>query len=216
MSNPNGNPDLAEAGNAENQRRAQASQTKITDAIQRLHHDGHPITVTGVAKEAGVNVSTIRRHPDLLQQVIDLRKDNTTARTKAAPRTRHNAADYDQIKSKYLAAQARIKEMEARISELEATADRALLGAAAAPKADALKQAQDRAADLAVQLTNTNAEIHTRNQRIEELEDDIAAQAEVNRDLFTELNAAQDKSQRLRQKITRLNLRLGANSDNES
>ncbi len=210
MSNPNGNLDLTEAGKAANRRRARASQDKIANAIQRLHHDGHIITVASVAEEAGVNASTVRRHTDLFKQVIDLRAKTSTARAKAANQARHTAADYDQIKGKYLAAQATINEMKARIAELEATADRALLSAAAAPKPNALKQSQNRAADLTVQLANTNDLLKAKDRRIEDLEADIDAQAEVNRDHFTQLTAAKEKSRRLRQKITKLNLQLGS------
>lgn len=213
MSNLKGNADLTEAGQASNRNRSRASEEKIAAAIQRLHQDDQIITVARVAEQAGVNPSTVRRHTELFKQVVDLRDKTFTARVKTSPRARHTSADYEQIRGKYLAAQFTINEMQARITVLEATADRALLGVAASPKHDALEQAQDHAADLAVQLANTNDVVKDKDRRIENLEADIDAQADVNRDLFTQLTAAQEESQSLRRKITKLNLELGAKAE---
>jgi AraC-like DNA-binding protein len=60
--------------------RSEQTRQRVTEAIRRLDHDGHDITIVAISREAGVSRSYIYRHDDLRTEIERLRQHRPTAR----------------------------------------------------------------------------------------------------------------------------------------
>ena len=58
--------------------RSDQTRQRATQALQRLHATGQPITFAHVARTAGVSRSWLYRQPDLRAEINRLRRDATT------------------------------------------------------------------------------------------------------------------------------------------
>ncbi len=59
-------------------RRADQTRQRATEALQHLHATGEPVTLTHVARTAGVSRSWLYRQPDLRAEIDRLRRATTT------------------------------------------------------------------------------------------------------------------------------------------
>jgi hypothetical protein len=163
---------------ADSARRRQRVLKALNDAV----NNGEEITVSGIASRAGVDRTFLYRHRDLLEQVHA---------TEAQPRNAAGigpAVSRASLQADLLAAQHRCARMAARTQQLETRLSE-LLGEQAwresglgAP-AD-IEQLKQRIVLLEQQVVDQRLHLEERDQEL------TAARA-ANRELITQLNAAQ-------------------------
>ena len=71
--------------------RADQTRQRATEALQRLHATGQPITFTHVARTAGVSRSWLYRQPDLRAEIDRLRRDTPAQAVHVPPPQRGSA-----------------------------------------------------------------------------------------------------------------------------
>ena len=176
MSNRSATSTMAEGRRADSARRRQRVLKALNDAAA----SGEEISVSGIARRAGVDRTFLYRHRDLLEQL-----HAAEAQPPGTPGAGH-AVSRASLQADLLAAQeraarlaARVRQLEHRLSELlgQQTWHESGLGAPA--DIDALNQKithlEQHAADLRLQL--------------EERGQDLDAARAANRELMAQLNA---------------------------
>jgi hypothetical protein len=153
---------------------------RVITTLSRAAASGEEISVSGIARAAGVDRTFLYRHRDLLAQVHALETAPPATNATGTSVTRAS------LQSDLLAAQERAVRMAARVQQLECRLSEALgeqawqeSGLGTPADIDALRQQairhQQQAIDLRLQL--------------EERDQDLAAARAANRELMAQLNA---------------------------
>jgi hypothetical protein len=168
---------MAKGRQADSARRRQ----RVIAALNKTTADGAEISVSGIARAAGVDRSFLYRHRDLLTQIHAL-EAAPPATSSAGP-----AVTRTSLQADLLAAHDRAIRLNARVQQLEHRLSEALgeqawreSGLGTPADIDALNQKithlEQQATDLRLQL--------------EERDEDLAAARAANRELIAQLNAA--------------------------
>lgn len=104
---------------------AAATRDKIAAAIAALQRGGRPVNVQSVARAAGVHPHTLRRNPDLLQEVQHLR-ENSYQRPPANHADPTAAASHNALKARLLASQAEVADLRRDLAQLRRDAHQVL------------------------------------------------------------------------------------------
>jgi hypothetical protein len=163
-------------------RRADSTRRRqrVLKALGDASNDGDEISVSGIARRAGVDRSFLYRHNDLLQQIHALEAQPSSPAGAGATVSRAS------LQADLLNAQQRAARLAARIHQLEQRLSEALgeqawrdSGLGAPDDIDQLKQQivilEQQAVDLRLQL--------------DERDQDLDAARAANRELMTRLNA---------------------------
>jgi len=167
---------MAEGRRADSARRCQRALEALDHAISH----GGDISVSGIARRAGVDRSFVYRHPDLLEQIhaVEAQLPNTPGAGPAVTRA--------SLQADLLNAQQRVARFAGRVHQLEQRLSEALgdqtwhqSGLGAPDDIDQLK------------LRITTVEQHADDLRLqlEERDQDLDAARAANRELMTRLNA---------------------------
>lgn len=108
-------PPQPEALAAFHQRRSGERRGAVIAAIRKLDRAGQPVTVAGVAALAGVDRSYIYDHPDLLDEIRQMR---TTTPAKFAPRPAADRATAASLQARLASAHEEIARLKAENSKL--------------------------------------------------------------------------------------------------
>jgi hypothetical protein len=153
---------------------------RVLKALNQAANSGEEITVTGIARAAGVDRTFLYRHRDLLEQIHVLEAQPRNA-IGVGPMVSRASLQAD-----LLNAQARAARMAARTQQLERRLSEALgeqawrqSGLGAPDDIDALKQ---RIVALEQQVVDLRL-------RLEERDDELAAARAANREMMTRINA---------------------------
>lgn len=167
---------MAEGRRADTARRRQRVLTTLNQAAEA----GDDITVSSIARRAGVDRSFVYRHRDLLEQLHAL-EAQPRAVAGQAPTVTRASLQADLLAAQHRSARlaARVQHLERRLSEIlgEQTWRDSGLGAP-----DDIDRLHQRIASLEGQLADTQIQL---DERTEEL----AAARSANRELMTHLNA---------------------------
>jgi len=168
---------MAEGRRADSARRRQ----RVLKTLDGASHDGDEISVSGIARRAGVDRSFLYRHGDLLEQIHALEAQPATA---AGVRPAVSRAS---LHADLLNAQQRVARLAARVHQLEQRLSDALgqqawhesgLGAP-----DDIDQLNQRIVTLEQHIVDLRL-------RLEERDQDLDAARAANRELITRLNTS--------------------------
>jgi Family of unknown function (DUF6262) len=166
---------MADGRRADSARRRQRVLTALNDATG----EGDEISVSGIARRAGVDRSFLYRHSDLLEQVHALEAQPPDAAA-VGPAVSRASLRADLLNAQQRGARlaARIQQLERRLSETLGEQAWHESGLGAPDDIDQLKQhivtLEQHTVDLRLQL--------------EERDQDLAAARTANRELMTQLN----------------------------
>jgi len=153
---------------------------RVITALSRATASGQEISVSGIARAAGVDRTFLYRHRDLLAQIHALEAAPPATSGTGPTVTRAS------LQSDLLAAQERAVRMAARVQRLERRLSEALgqqawqeSGLGTPADIDSLRQ---QAAQLEQQATDLRLQLEERDQ-------DLAAARAANRELMAQLNA---------------------------
>lgn len=170
MTNPH---PLAQARHRDTENR----QHRVHQALADMHADGSDITVSQVARRAGVHRSFIHRHPDLHAAVTQAATENV------APSPRTTKIGHASLRAENANLHAHNRRLAERISHLE---DR--LSEALGDQAFHRTGLAASTADLHAQLTEqTQANLELKRV-LGEREEELAAARETIRRLMNEIN----------------------------
>jgi chromosome segregation ATPase len=168
------NPLIAARRNDSNRRRQ-----KVVDALDRLHTSGEHITVSAVARTAGVDRSFLYRHDDLRSQILAA-ADQPEPPSSSSTRTSHRSlqADLANLRAHNERLRHQVTKLSERLSEVlgEQVFDDAGLS-----RTDEIGSLRQRVAELEQQLLD-------RRQDLQDRDDELAAARATNRDLIATLN----------------------------
>lgn len=167
---------LAEGRRADSARRRQ----RVLQALGGSIHEGEEITVSGIARRAGVDRSFLYRHSDLLEQ-IHVAEAQPPDTPDAGP-----AVSRASLQADLLNAHQRTARLAARVSQLEQRLSEAL--------GDQAWQESGLGAPYDIDQLNhriVTLEQHTVDLRLQldERDQDLAGARAANRELMTRLNA---------------------------
>jgi chromosome segregation ATPase len=169
---------MAEGRRADSDRHRQRVLAAIADA----RADGVAVTVSGIARRAGVDRTFLYRHRDLLDQLHDLATQLPDTRTALAGAVTRASlqTDLHAAQKRCVAFAARVQQLERRLSELmgEQTWQASGLGAP-----DDIDQLHRRIASLAAEAADVRIQL-------EERTDELNAARLANRELMTHLNSS--------------------------
>jgi hypothetical protein len=158
---------------------------RVLKALNLAANNGEEITVTGIARTAGVDRTFLYRHRDLLEQIHAL---------EAQPRNIAGvgpAVSRASLQADLLNAQARAARMATRVQQLEKRLSEALgeqawrqSGLGAPDDIDALKQ---RTVTLEQQVVDLRLQLEERG-------DELAAARAANREMMTRINTTHSTS----------------------
>ena len=155
---------------------------RVIATLNRAAADGTEITVAGIARAASVDRTFLYRHRDLLGQIHALE-----AAPPAGGGTTGPAVTCASLQADLLAAHERCVRLNARVRQLETRLSEALgdqawreSGLGAPADADALAQ----------QVTHLEQQAIDLRLQLEERDQDLAAARAANRELMAQLNAA--------------------------
>lgn len=170
MTNP-----MIEGRRADSLRRRQ----RVVKALSAAGTSGTEITVSTIAREAGVNRSFLYRHSDLLAQIHTAQSSPSTTSANAAPVTRESLkADLANTHQRIARLSAHNTQLERKLSELLGDAVWRESGLGAPTDIDQLHRRITMLEHQVVDLTG----------RLEEREQELDAARSANRELFTNIN----------------------------
>jgi hypothetical protein len=170
------NPLIAARRNDSNLRRR-----KVIDALDRLRTNGDEITVSAVARNAGVDRSFLYRHHDLRSQILALAAEPEPEPHPPSTRTSHRSllADLANLR----AHNERLRHQNTKLSErLSEVLGEQVFDDAGLTRTDEIGTLRERVAELEQQLLDRRHELQDRD-------DELAAARAANRDLMTRLNS---------------------------
>lgn len=151
---------------------------KVIDALDRLRANGDEITVSAVARTAGVDRSFLYRHHDLRSQILALGAEPEPHPPSTCISRRSLLADLANLR----AHNERLRHQNAKLSErLSELLGEQVFGAAGLTRTDETSTLRNRVAELEQQLLD-------RRQDLQDRDDELAAARAANRDLITTLN----------------------------
>ncbi|MEU9649964.1 DUF6262 family protein [Streptomyces sp. NPDC048110] len=166
---------LARARAADSHRR----RTRVLKALDKLAADGEEITVSSVARAAGVHRSLIHRHGDLRAAVLARAAEPPPGATGGTQVSRQSLlADVANLTARNSRLSAHITRLERRLSESLGQAAWEASGLGAPADVETLTR---RVTELEQQLLDLRAELDERD------EDLVAARA-ANRELMAQVN----------------------------
>jgi uncharacterized protein YceH (UPF0502 family) len=166
---------MAEGRRADTARRRQRVIKALNDATTR----GDDLTVTAIARTAGVDRTFLYRHRDLLGQIHATAAQPTTSATTNTPSRASLQADLLAAQQRTIRLNARVRQLEQRLSQLLGEQTWRESGLGAPDDIDALKQ---RIVHLEQQAVDLHLQLDERDQ-------DLNAARAANRELMTQLNA---------------------------
>lgn len=168
---------MAEGRRADTTRRRQ----RVLKALGDTAEAGEEITISGVARRAGVDRTFLYRHRDLLEHLHTLDAQPHSV-SRSAPTVSRSSLKADLLAAHHRAGHlaARVQHLEQRLSELlgEQTWRESGLGAP-----DDIDQLQQHVAALEGQLIDTRVQLGERD-------DELVAARTANRELMTRLNVS--------------------------
>jgi hypothetical protein len=151
---------------------------RVIKALNDAATHGDDLTVTAIARTAGVDRTFLYRHRDLIGQVHAMTAQPTTGATSGMPSRASLQADLLAAHQRAVRMHARVRQLEQRLSELLGEQTWRESGLGAPDDIDELKQRivhlEQQAVDLHIQL--------------DERDQDLAAARAANRELMTQLN----------------------------
>lgn len=155
---------------------------RVIAALNRAAADGTEISVSGIARAAGVDRTFLYRHRDLLEKIHALEANPPSAGEGTGPAVTRASLQTDLLAAHERATRlnTRVRQLEKRLSEAlgEQTWRESGLGTPA--DIDALNQKITYLEQQTIQL----------RLQLEEQGDDLAASRATNRELMTQLNHA--------------------------
>jgi hypothetical protein len=167
---------LAEARRSDSTRRRQ----QVLDTVARLANAGAEVSVSSVARAAGVHRSLIYRHPDL-HAAIAAAADQPAPADPTAPAVSRKSlhADLANLTSQLRRQDAHIRALEQRLAEQLGQTVWARSGLGAPPDTEALQ----------AQITRLEQETTELRRQLADRDDELDAARAANRQLITQLNA---------------------------
>jgi hypothetical protein len=169
---------MAKGRQADSARRRQ----RVIAVLSKAAVGGTEISVSGIARAAGVDRTFVYRHRDLLAQIHALEAAPPAAGDPGGP-----AVTRASLQADLLAAAERAIRLNARVQQLEKRLSEALgeqawreCGLGHAPDLDQLRQ---QAADLQQQVIDLRL-------KLEERDEELSAARDANRELMAQLNHA--------------------------
>jgi hypothetical protein len=169
---------MAQGRQADSARRRQ----RVTTALDRAAADGTEISVSGIARTAGVDRTFLYRHRDLLEKIHALEAAPPASGTGTGPAVTRASLQADLLAAHERATRlsTRIRQLETRLSEAPGAQAWRETGLGAPADTDTLHRTithlQQQTTDLRLQL--------------EERHQDLTAARAANRELMTQLNHA--------------------------
>jgi hypothetical protein len=152
---------------------------RVTTALDRAAADGAEISISGIARAAGVDRSYFYRHHDLLEKIHALAAEPPTGINTGPAVTRAS------LQADLLAAHERAARLHARVQHLEKRLSETLgehawreSGLGTPPDLDALNQ----------QITHLEQQALDLRLQLNERDEDLAAARAANRELITRIN----------------------------
>jgi Family of unknown function (DUF6262) len=165
---------------ADSARRRQRVKNALTKAVA----EGTEISVSGIARTAGVDRTFLYRHRDLLEQIHTLEAEAPPA---TGPNTTATAVTQASLQADLLAAHERALRLNTRVHQLENRLSEALgeqawreSGLGTPSDIDALNQ----------KVTHLEQQVLDGRLQLEERDADLAAARDTNRQLMAQLNHA--------------------------
>jgi hypothetical protein len=155
---------------------------RVLAALTHATNNGGEISVTGIARAAGVDRTFLYRHRDLLEQ-IHAREAQPHTATGIGPTVSRASLQTDLLNAQARAARTltRVHQLEKRLSETLGEQAWRQSGLSAPPDIDALQQ----------RITTLEQHIVELRLRLEERDDELAAARAANRELMTHINTGQ-------------------------
>lgn len=151
---------------------------RVIDALDRLRTDGQTITVSAVARTAGVDRSFLYRHHDLRSQVLALADEPEPHPSSTGISRRSLLADVANLR----AHNERLRHQNTKLSErLSEVLGEQVFHDAGLTRTDEISTLRERVAELEQQLLDCR-------QDLQEREDELAAARAANRDLISTPN----------------------------
>jgi hypothetical protein len=198
---------------AAKKQQAAANRNKITTAIVALQRGGRPVNVQSVARTADVHPHTLRRNPDLLQEVQHLRETSYQR-----PLTNHAdptaAASYNALKARLLSSQAEVADLRRDLAQVRRDAHQALGTTPARSDPGIVDDLNREIAELRVQLMNERDTTRSLQATTAAAAEDLTAAHEIARSYLRELNQTRDELRRTRQELTSLRTKTATPEDN--
>jgi transposase-like protein len=165
---------MTEGRRADTARRRQRVIKALNDAATR----GEDLSVTAIARTAGVDRTFLYRHRDLLGQLHTMATQPSSVVSTTTPTRASLKADLLAAQQRAIRLHTRVRQLEQRLSQLLGEQTWRDSGLGAPDEIDELKQRivhlEQQAVDLHIQL--------------EERDQDLAAARAANRELMTQLN----------------------------
>jgi hypothetical protein len=153
---------------------------RVTAALDRAAVNGEEISVSGIARAAGVDRTFLYRHPDLLARLHALE-----AAPPAAPGTSGPAVTRASLQADLLAAQERAARTAAHVRQLEHRLSDAL--GEQAWRQSGLGAPADIDA-LTGKITSLEQQVIDLSMQLDERDQDLAAARAANRELMAQIN----------------------------
>jgi polyhydroxyalkanoate synthesis regulator phasin len=152
---------------------------KIIDTLARLRANGEEITVSAVARQAGVDRSFLYRHHDLRAQILALAAEPDPPQSSTRTSHRSLLADIANLR----AQNERLRHQKAKLAERlsEVFGDK-VFDDAGLTRTDESDKLRKRVAELEQQILDCR-------QNLQDRDDELAAARAANRDLMTLINS---------------------------
>lgn len=164
-------------------RRADSARRRqrVLAALKQATTAGDPISVSAIARRAGVDRSYLYRHPDLLEQIhlLDAQPPDAAGTGPAVTRA--------SLQTDLLNAQQRCARLASRVQQLEKRLSTTLGQQAWADAGLATHDDTDQLKQRIVHLEQVGIDLRL---KLDEHAQDLAAARAANRELMTQLNAA--------------------------
>jgi hypothetical protein len=169
---------MAKGRQADSARRRQ----RVITALNKAAASGMEISVSGIARAAGVDRAFLYRHRDLLAQLHALEAASPAAGDGNGPTVTRASLQADLLAAgeRAIRLNARARQLEKRLSEALGEQAWRECGLGHAPDPDQLRQ---QAADLQQQLIDLRL-------KLEERDEELSAARAANRELMAQLNHA--------------------------
>ncbi|WP_084654692.1 DUF6262 family protein [Nocardia altamirensis] len=152
---------------------------QVIKALNAAHKDGGQISVSAIARAAGVDRTFLYRHPDLLAQVHTAQATPLPTAGTAAPLTMASLrTDLANTQARIARLAGHNKQLEKKLSELLGEEAWRESGLGAPADIDQLQR----------QITTLEQQIIELNRRLEERDQELEAARAANRELFANMN----------------------------
>jgi hypothetical protein len=155
---------------------------RVTAALDRAAAEGGEVSVSGIARAAGVDRAFLYRHRDLLARIHALEATPPTPGGTAGPAVTHASLQADLLAAGERATRlhTRVRQLEKRLSEALGEQAWHQSGLGAPADVDALNQ----------KITHLEQQVTDLHLRLGERDEDLAAARATNRQLMAQLNHA--------------------------